>query len=75
LVSSSTLAIVGFMLEGSMSVKRMAFFYFTCGFGGYLMSAVSESKHSVGCGVATFGLIAGLASLLILNWKALSNLS
>lgn len=75
LITSCTLAIVGFMLEGSISFKRMAFFYLFCGFGGYLMSSISEDKHSLGCGVATFGLIAGLAALLIVNWKALDNLS
>lgn len=63
------------MLEGSIGFGRMAFLYLICGFGGYLMSAVSESKHSLGPGVATFGIIAGLAALLIVNWKALENLA
>mmetsp|Transcript_7013 Transcript_7013/g.9215 ORF Transcript_7013/g.9215 Transcript_7013/m.9215 type:complete len:183 (-) Transcript_7013:369-917(-) len=74
-ITTCVLAIVGFMLEGSIGFKRMAFLYLISGFGGYLMSAVSESKHSLGCGIATFGMIAGLAALLIVNWKALDNLS
>ena len=73
MISSGALMVIGFMVENKrMSPGKMALFYFGSGILANLFSACVQSELSVGCMPAVMALVAGLISMVIVNFKALA---
>jgi rhomboid protease GluP len=62
--------IFGSMLESLLGFYRMAVLYIIGGFGGNLMSCVTNpEKRAVGASTADFAIIGGILGAVIVHWK------
>ena len=70
MISSVALLIIGFMVENpKMSPIRMALFYFAVGILGNLFAICITDSCSVGPFASIMGMVSGMMSCVIVNWK------
>ena len=65
--------IIGAPLEQSIGTFKFLIFYFVCGIGGVLFSALCSDTISCGASTAIYGLIGSYISFLIVNWNFLKD--
>ena len=66
--------IIGSFFEIIVGPVRFFGIYILSGVGGVLMSALINDDISVGASTALFGIVAGLAAFLIVNWLAMESM-
>ena len=65
--------IIGAPLEQSIGFVKFLVFYFVCGIGGVLFSALCSNAISCGASTAIYGLIGSYIAFLIVNWNFLKD--
>lgn len=68
------LLIIGSLFEILVGPLKFFIIYVSSGIGGVLVSALADDKISVGASTSLFGISAGLAAFLIVNWIAMDSM-